>query len=595
MQPREKILAGALAAVIAFFVLRPVLDGWFLEPIRARNTQIKTLQAEVQSREDQEFNLLRATKQLSAWREESLPPDPNNAQRVYQEWLTDVAQISGWQNIEIALGSRTLRGPYTGVLVTVEGNATLDEVNAFLQRVEETRLLQRIVGMDLESPSFEGNPRLTVALTAEGLALADAESRTRLFPTAGLADEVTASQTTIKVDSTEGFPEAAPFRVRIDDELLEVTEIGEAGWQVERGAAGSTAADHAADADVELIPTRDVDPLAIQPSMYPSVERLFVKSRPRSGDLQIVNMLPPAAQGKPWTAELELQNWNPAYGTPIFKLQPGSPEGMFLDAELGRLSWTPADETELGEYDIPVAVYGADESAPVLETRLTVEVREPNSPPQLQLAGPVSVWLGRPFTYTVQAEDKDLPNDRLQFTLSGEDVPEGLRISSSTGMLIWTPSTDLPLEDIDVEVTVTDSGSPPEADTATLTLRLRDDATLYTYLIGSISQGDSREAWLLDRTTNRRTTLHEGDPVSVADFAGTVEQIEPEAIRILSDGQLYRLRIGENFRSLTPATEPVSTMNERPAEGDAESEPLPSSDGDPTSDQGTPGSRTPEN
>lgn len=594
MQPREKVLAGALAAVVAFFVLRPVLDSWFLEPLRSRNAQIATLESEVQTREDQEFNLLRATKNLAEWRDESLPPDPLNAQRVYQEWLTDVAQISGWQKIEISLGSRTQRGPYTGVVVTVEGTATLDEVNALLQRVDETKLLQRIVALDIESPSFDGNPRLEVALTAEGLALGDAASRTRLFPTSGLAADVTPSQTTIKVDGSEGFPTTAPFRVRVDDELLQVTEVTKEGWRVERGAAGSSPAEHAKDADVELIPTRPVQPLAIKP-MYPSVDRLFVKARPRSGDLQIADELPPASQGKPWTAELDLQNWDPTQGTPIFKLESGAPEGMFLDAELGKLSWTPDEDQELGEYDVPVAVYGADEATPVLESRLTLEVRQPNSPPELRVAGPVSVWLGRPFTYTVKAEDDDLPDDRLQYSLSGEDIPEGLRISASTGTLVWTPSDDLSIEDIQVEVTVTDGGSPPESDTATLTLRLRDDAALYTYLVGSITQGDKREAWLLDRTTNRRTTLHEGDKVSVADFAGTVAQIEPEAIRMLSDGQLYRLAIGDNFRKVTPWTEPVSTTAE-PAEGtNAGSNSVPTTDGAGPSDDGTPAESTPEN
>jgi hypothetical protein len=592
MQPREKILAGLLAAVIGyFFVLRPVIDNWLVVPIQDRNAQIKSLESEVRSREDQEFNLLRATKNLAEWRSQSLPPEALNAQRVYQEWLTDVAEISGWQNIEIALGSRTLRGPYTGVVVTVEGSATLDEVNAFLQRVAETRLLQRIVGLDLESPSFDGNPRLTVALTAEGLALTDAESRTRLFPTAGLSAEVTPSQSTIKVDRTDGFPEAAPFRIRIDDELLKVTEVGKDGWQVERGAAGSSAAEHSADSDVELIPTRPVEPIAIKP-MYPSVERLFVKARPRSGDLQIADELPPASQGKPWTTDLELQNWNTVNGTPIFKLQPGSPEGMFLDAELGKLSWTPDDDAELGEYDVPVAVYGADETTPLLETRLTVEVRQPNSPPELRISGPVSVWLGRPFTYRITAEDDDLPDDELQFELSGEDIPEGLRISASTGTLIWTPSAELSLEDVELEVTVTDDGSPPESDTATLTLRLRDDVALYTHLVGSIAQGDQRDAWIRDRTTNRLTTLHEGDKVTVADFAGIVETIEPEAIRIRSDGTLYRLGIGENFRNLKPVTESAAATSEAPGSGSS-ADPNPDLDG--ASEQDTQTQSPPEN
>lgn len=579
MQPREKILAGALAAVIAFFLLRPAIDSWFLAPIRDRNTEIKSLQQSVQTRTDQEFEFMAATKRMAAWRDESLPPDPLNAQRVYQEWLTDVALISGWEGVEISLGSRTLRGPYTGVVVTVEGRATLDEVNSFLKRVEETQLLQRIVGLDLDSPSFDGNPPLNVTLTAEGLALTDAAARTRLFPTTGLAAEATAGQTTIQVTSAEGFPEQTPFRIRIDDELLDVLETGSDGWKVERGVAGTVPAEHLEDVDVELLPLRVADSDEAR-QLLPAVERLFVKYRPRTtGGVQIAGELPPAAQGKPWTTELDLQNWDTAEGTPIYKLGPDAPSGMFLDAELGKLSWTPADDAELREYDVPVAVYGADEAVPVLETNLTVEVRVPNTPPELRLPRQsVSVWLGRPFTYKVQAEDEDLPNDRLQFSLTGEDVPEGLRISGSTGMLVWTPSAELPLGEVEVEVSVTDDGSPPETDTATLTLDLQDDAAGYTYYVGYIIQGDKSEAWLLDRTTNRRTKLYVGDPIEIADITGTVESIERDYLRIRTSGQLLELASGANLRSLKPVAEsvsPVSVDAEEPSADGVPAEPTP--------------------
>ncbi len=566
MQPREKILAGALAAVVVFMVFRTTLDNWFLAPLRARNTQIKSLQQSVETRSQEKDDFLAATRRLGEWRDASLPPDQYDAQREYQEWLTDMAQISGWENVAISLGSRTLRGPYTSVAITVEGRATLDEVNSFLKRVEETKLLHRIVGLDVSSPSFDGNPPLNVTLTAEGLALTDAASRTRLFPTTGLAADVTASQNSIKVVSAEGFPEETPFRVRIGEEFLSVVEIGGDGWKVERGIAGTIPAQHSADVDVELMPLKagDSDESNIP---LPAVERLFVKARPRStGGVQIAGDLPPASQGKPWTTELNLKNWNSAEGRPIYKLGPDAPAGMFLDAELGKLSWTPAADAELREYDVPVAVYGDDESAPVLETNLTVEVRKPNNPPELRLQRSVSVWLGRPFTYKILAEDDDLPDDRLQFSLSGEDVPEGLRISGSTGMLVWTPSAELPLGDMEVEVSVTDNGSPPETDTATLTLDLRDDVALYTYYVGYVIQGNRSEAWLLDRTTNRRTRLYVGDKLSVADITGTVEEIERDYLRVRSSGQLLELAQGSNLRSLKPVAETASPVSVDPDE-----------------------------
>ena len=334
-----------------------------------------------------------------------------------------------------------------------------DEVNSFLQRVEETQLLQRIITLDLTSPSFDGNPQLNVSLTAEGLALSDAVPRTRLFPTTGLAAKTTAGQTTIEVASAPGFPEQAPFRIRIDDEFLDVLETGEDGWKVERGVAGTTPAEHPEDANVELLPLRTANADEGR-QLLPAVERLFVKYRPRTtGGVEIVGALPPAARGKPWTTELNLRNWNVAEGRPIYKLGPDAPSGMFLDAELGKLSWTPAADAELRKYDVPVAVYGLDESVPVLDSNLTVEVRVPNTPPTLQLPRrPVSVWLGRPFTYKVLADDKDLPNDRLQFSLTGEDVRRDAD-RGSTGVLIWTLRRP-PSQELANPGPGTDDGSP---------------------------------------------------------------------------------------------------------------------------------------
>ncbi len=145
-------------------------------------------------------------------------------------------------------------------------------------------------------------------------------------------------------------------------------------------------------------------------------------------------------------------------------------------------------------------------------------------------------------------------------------MPEGLRISGSTGMLVWTPSAELPLGDMEVEVSVTDNGSPPETDTATLTLDLRDDVALYTYYVGYVIQGNRSEAWLLDRTTNRRTRLYVGDKLSVADITGTVEEIERDYLRVRSSGQLLELAQGSNLRSLKPVAETASPVSVDPDE-----------------------------
>jgi hypothetical protein len=63
-------------------------------------------------------------------------------------------------------------------------------------------------------------------------------------PTA-LASTVTAEDAVITVTSTVGFPIHAPFRVRIEKEILVITAMTADVWTVTRGADSTTAAAHA--------------------------------------------------------------------------------------------------------------------------------------------------------------------------------------------------------------------------------------------------------------------------------------------------------------------------------------------------------------
>jgi hypothetical protein len=63
-------------------------------------------------------------------------------------------------------------------------------------------------------------------------------------PTA-LASAVTAGDAVITVTSTVGFPTRAPFRVRIEKEVLVITAMTANVWAVTRGADSTTPAAHA--------------------------------------------------------------------------------------------------------------------------------------------------------------------------------------------------------------------------------------------------------------------------------------------------------------------------------------------------------------
>lgn len=548
MQPREKLLATVLAAVVAFFVLRPLLDSLFVEPLRQRDARVRSLKLELQALEDQQFGLLRAQRALAGYRAESLPPDPLNAQREYLEWLTDLAQLCGWRNPQFTLGSASARhASYTPIQVTIRGAATLDQVNALLRHMQATALVQRVANLQLDSTGFDGNPQLNVTLTAEGVAVAGIPARTRLFPTASLAQELKPGDELLSVADAAGFPSETPFFARVDSEFVEVRAVDGPKWTVVRGALGSQPAAHTADSPVELAPLRVSGEGLGRADSLPSVTRLFAK-QPPPGQTQLAADLSPAVRGRTWTAELRLQNWDPEHGPPEFRLKSGAPGGLSIDGHSGRLQWTPAEDTPLGPHEVNVAVYGRDPNTAIVERRLSLEVRRPNNPPRLNLPQVVDVWLGRPWNFTVPVDDPDLPEDRLTFAVAGS-VPQGLTIDRATGRLTWMPPADMSLGEITLQVTVTDTGVPPATATQPLTLRLVDDSGLYTYFVGSVGQGGSREAWLYDRSTNRRTVLRKGDTFQIADIAGTVLQITEDSLDVRSGEGVYRLDIGKNLRN----------------------------------------------
>jgi Tfp pilus assembly protein PilV len=77
-------------------------------------------------------------------------------------------------------------------------------------------------------------------------------------PTTTVVGAVTSSQTTITVSSTSGFPTSAPFRIKIDSEIMLVNAISGTSWTLEDLAGnrvaqdGTAAASHSTGATVTL-------------------------------------------------------------------------------------------------------------------------------------------------------------------------------------------------------------------------------------------------------------------------------------------------------------------------------------------------------
>ncbi len=268
MKPREKILLAVCIAVIVGWRGLPMLRSLVLGRLDDDTRRIHTLKAAQAAIEDKEFKLQITQRKTREWLEQSLPPEPVESQRLYQEWLNDLAEVAGISNLRVTPEPLqvTPDKSFRSVRVSVKGEATFEQLTYFLHQFYRTDLLHRIQALKVEGPTNPGGP-LKITIMAEGICLRDAPERDHLFPRTELAESLPKSFDTMKVSSSEEFPKEPGFVVRIDNdeergsgqhggEYAIVTKMDGNKWTLKRAVEGSTKAYHAAKREVELFPVR---------------------------------------------------------------------------------------------------------------------------------------------------------------------------------------------------------------------------------------------------------------------------------------------------------------------------------------------------
>src|SRR6218665_4125018 len=102
MQQREKILLGAFAGVaVSWFAVRPFVESAFITPLTDKGAQVEKLTREKSDKDVDDLAQLKAIRRLKDYKQRSLPPNPLDAHRLYQGWLTDLCQICGFSDVKI--------------------------------------------------------------------------------------------------------------------------------------------------------------------------------------------------------------------------------------------------------------------------------------------------------------------------------------------------------------------------------------------------------------------------------------------------------------------------------------------------------------
>ena len=580
MQQREKTLLAVLLGAVGFTVVFPVLEGVLLSPFQSRRARVADLQNTVDTKTEKATQLDEIERQLIFWSVESLPPEQLIAQRVYTEWLVDVARLSGLRDVEPQINTPSgAAGVYTTIPVTVHAEATLSELATFLFHFERTRLLHRIAKCDVTSPDTEGNPLLKVTIAAEGLSLPDAPVRSRLFPRTALQRPLAAGDTTLQVESSGTFPADGPLRVRVGPEFLSVTRRQGENWTVERGVDSTTPVDHPVGAFVEYTPVA-FDATGDRPESIDAYVRLleggpFVKPRP---PIQYNPTLAPIAnqtlfRGNTLTTQARVSSWDPGHGPAVYALDDTSPASMRIDSD-GQITWTPGDDAPADTYPVGVVVTARDKPDLQLTTSFEVTLKDPNLPPRLSVPSSIPIaYIGRGWRLSLNAQDPDQTGG-LTFSLAS-GAPEGLNIDPRTGELRWALPETIEPGETSITVQVTDNGDPPQSATANLTVPVEDDNAQFTYLVGCLRDGDRWTAWLYDRSTNRSQYLQIGDRFQVADISGTIAAIDLTSMEFEDESYRWRLPQEQSLRDAERRTALTSAPIE-PGIADEADESLPS-------------------
>jgi ribosomal protein L12E/L44/L45/RPP1/RPP2 len=556
MKRNEKILASALGLIAVGYFGWPMIDSMLLAPVRTLEEQADKLRSDVSKARDETVQLKVAERQLEGWKQQGLPGNPLDAQRLYQQWLIDLAVTCGLDLSAVTSPNPTTQGGiYATVRVDMNGQGRFEELQTFLRLCHDADLLHRISAFNTKNvPAAEGDPEISFLLTAEGLNAIGAPARTPLFPQHELADALPADAKSLKVAKKQ-LPARVGDLVRIGKEFVEVVETKDDQLGIKRGVAGTTAAEHPAGAVAELLPLTK-ESRSGKESAFAKIDNPFVK--PRKYEPNFDGFADQKLErGKSLQLSPKVADYNRAAGTPKLELKSG-PEGLKFDAAKGEITWTPAADLPSGDYKVSLA---ADLPAPHkrLEKTITISLVDPNTPPKLDPISPAEVFLGETLKLPLKATDAQ---DGSSLTYKVDQGPEGTSVDSAKNEFVWAVPQSFAPGEVNITIVAADKGTPPLEAKQTFAVKVREDLRPFVYMTYTGSetvQGKKTwNAWLTDRSSGRTLHIYEGKAFEAAGLTGVVKEIGADFVTFERNKQLYKILLGQNLKDAKKVGEPVA-------------------------------------
>jgi putative lipoic acid-binding regulatory protein len=559
MNQREKKLAIFFGIVILYWWGKPIFERTFVEPIDLKKTEVQTLLDSVDTLEIRDMRLLAAKTRVVNATRMALPPEELVAQRLYQEWVTELAHIYQFQDLEVKPEGRSSRGKvYTSVRVGLTAEASYEQICRFLAAFENAAILHRVSGLHLECNEHRGNPLVEISLSAEALALPDSPMRETIFPRFRLNQVVSETAVSFSPKETKGFPKDQAFLVRIGGELIQVLPKATNKWTLKRGFEGTIPVNHEPGEEVELFSLRTDRPLISEQEMQRIIaENFFVKPAPpveyEPRWNSVGNQV--ALRGRPFKLQLKAEGFAPETSPRKYSIEGKIPAGLALDERTGEIKWEPDTTVEMGEYPLELAVHVEGESEPRFEEKVLLTVRDPNLSPEISEVEPQVVLPGAEYKLKLEAIDIETAPEELTFSVQGE-LPVGASFNGESGVLTWTPPVVALPEEFEISFTVTDKGEPAESSNRKIKFNIIEDFTRDTVLTGIVKPDDDMKAMFYNRAENISTTLREGDDFELSGVKGMVMMIGRDFILWQSGDSLWQLKLGQTLSDRSQAQIP---------------------------------------
>src|SRR5688572_306106 len=125
---RQQILLAAAVGVVVLWVGLTMVGPAITAPFRNKGDELQKVTASVEQKTKEAAAVEKAKLQLAAWKVRSLPPDAGaakskrpealDAQRKYQEWITDLTILAGFDTPKVRpLSSRLVSKNFSGATV----------------------------------------------------------------------------------------------------------------------------------------------------------------------------------------------------------------------------------------------------------------------------------------------------------------------------------------------------------------------------------------------------------------------------------------------------------------------------------------------